>query len=72
LTGADNQNAFRKIIGTGSFVPERVLTNDDLSRNLGENINDFVSTVIGIDERHVCALNRKHGGLGDGSKSSCA
>jgi PAS domain S-box-containing protein len=57
LTGADNQNAFRKIIGTGSFVPERVLTNDDLSRNLGENINDFVSTVIGIDERHVCALN---------------
>ncbi len=48
---------FAKIIGTGSFVPERVLTNDDLSRNLGENINDFVSTVIGIDERHVCALN---------------
>jgi len=48
---------FAKIIGTGSFVPERVLTNDDLSRNLGENINDFVSTIIGIDERHVCALN---------------
>lgn len=48
---------FAKIIGTGSFVPERVLTNGDLSRNLGENINDFVSSVIGINERHICAEN---------------
>lgn len=29
---------YAKIIGTGSYVPERVLTNDDLSRMLGENI----------------------------------
>jgi 3-oxoacyl-[acyl-carrier-protein] synthase-3 len=34
-----------------------VLTNDDLSRMLGENINDFVSQIIGIDERHICAEN---------------
>ena len=44
-----------RIIGTGSYVPEKVLTNDDLSRMLGEDINEFVSKVIGIDERHVCA-----------------
>jgi len=44
-----------KIVGTGSFVPEKVLTNDDLGRMLGEDINEFVSQVIGIRERHVCA-----------------
>ena len=43
------------IIGTGSYVPEKILTNEDLSRNLGEDINEFVSNVIGIAERHVCA-----------------
>jgi 3-oxoacyl-[acyl-carrier-protein] synthase-3 len=46
---------FARIKGTGSFVPEKVLTNDDLSRMLGEDINEFVSQVIGIRERHVCS-----------------
>lgn len=45
------------IIGTGSYIPEKILTNDDLSRNLGEDINEFVTNVIGITERHVCADN---------------
>lgn len=46
---------YARIIGTGSYVPGKILTNDDLSRMLGENINEFVSQVIGINERHVCA-----------------
>jgi 3-oxoacyl-[acyl-carrier-protein] synthase III len=46
-----------RIIGTGSYVPEKVLTNNDLSRMLGEDINEFVSQVIGIRERHICADN---------------
>lgn len=46
---------FARIKGTGSFVPERILTNDDLSRMLGEDINEFVSQVIGIRERHICS-----------------
>jgi 3-oxoacyl-[acyl-carrier-protein] synthase-3 len=46
---------YAKIIGTGSYVPERIITNDELSRLLGEDINEFVSQVIGIQERHVCA-----------------
>ena len=46
---------FARIKGTGSFVPEKILTNDDLSRMLGEDINEFVSQVIGIRERHVCS-----------------
>jgi 3-oxoacyl-[acyl-carrier-protein] synthase-3 len=46
---------YAKIIGTGSYVPETVITNADLSCALGEDINEFVSQVIGINERHVCA-----------------
>lgn len=46
-----------KITGTGSFVPERMLTNEDLSRMLGEDINDFVSNVVGINQRHICSEN---------------
>jgi len=45
---------FARIIGTGSYVPEKVLTNQDLSRILGEEIDEFVSQVIGIKERHIC------------------
>jgi 3-oxoacyl-[acyl-carrier-protein] synthase-3 len=48
---------YAKITGTGSYVPERVLTNDDLSRMLGENINEFVSQIVGINERHICAAD---------------
>lgn len=48
---------YARITGTGSFVPEKVLTNEDLSRMLGEDINDFVSQVVGIRERHICAEN---------------
>lgn len=42
------------ITGTGAHVPERVVTNEDLSRRLGEDIDPFVSGVLGIRERHVC------------------
>ncbi len=48
---------YAKITGTGSFVPAKVLTNADLSRMLGEDINEFVSQVVGIRERHICAEN---------------
>jgi 3-oxoacyl-[acyl-carrier-protein] synthase-3 len=44
-----------KIIGTGVYVPERVITNDDLSRMLGEDITDFVTQNLGIYERHIAA-----------------
>jgi len=44
-----------KIIGTGVSVPDKVLTNDDLSRMLGEDISEFVSQNLGILERHILA-----------------
>ena len=46
---------FADIVSTGIYVPEKVVTNDDLSRILGEDINEFVTSVLGIHERHVCA-----------------
>lgn len=48
---------YARITGTGSYVPEKVLTNDDLSRMVGEDVNEFVSQVLGIKERHVCATD---------------
>ncbi len=44
-----------KIIGTGVSVPEKVVTNDDLSRILGEDITEFVTKNLGIYERRVLA-----------------
>ncbi|HEX8736587.1 MAG TPA: ketoacyl-ACP synthase III [Pyrinomonadaceae bacterium] len=44
-----------KIIGTGVHLPEKIITNDDLSRMLGEDINEFVSQNLGILQRHVLA-----------------
>ena len=49
--------SFANIISTGVYVPEKIVTNDDLSRILGEDINEFVTQVLGIHERHVCADN---------------
>jgi len=48
---------YAQIIGTGSFVPERIITNEELSQMLDEDINEFVSQIVGINERHVCAEN---------------
>ena len=48
---------FANIVSTGVYVPEKIVTNDDLSRILGEDINEFVTQVLGIQERHVCAPN---------------
>lgn len=44
-----------KIIGTGISVPEKILTNDDLSEMLGEDVNEFVENILGIKERRVLA-----------------
>ncbi len=44
-----------KIIGTGIYVPERTLTNAHLSEMLGQDIDEFVTNVVGIRERHIAA-----------------
>ena len=42
------------IIGTGSAVPARVLTNAELSAMVGEDVDAFVSGTLGIRERRWC------------------
>ena len=49
--------SFANIVSTGVYVPENIVTNDDLSRILGEDVDEFVTRVLGIRERHVCAEN---------------
>src|SRR5437762_13115441 len=42
------------IIGTGSYTPEKILTNEDLSRIVDTN-DEWITTRTGIKERRVAA-----------------
>lgn len=42
-----------KIIGTGSYIPERIVTNDDLSEFV-ETSDEWISQRVGVRERRVC------------------
>jgi 3-oxoacyl-[acyl-carrier-protein] synthase III len=42
------------IIGTGSYVPEKILTNDDLARMV-ETSDEWITTRTGIKERRIAA-----------------
>ncbi|MBN1178205.1 MAG: ketoacyl-ACP synthase III [Anaerolineae bacterium] len=44
-----------QILSTGRYIPERVITNDDLNELLGENVGDWLAANVGIHERHVMA-----------------
>jgi len=43
-----------RIIGTGSYLPERILTNFDLEQMVDTN-NEWISARTGINERHIAA-----------------
>lgn len=42
-----------KILGTGSFVPQNIVTNDDLSKFL-DTSDEWISERTGIRRRHIC------------------
>jgi len=46
---------YAQILSTGRYIPERVITNDDLNEMLGENVGDWLVENVGIRERHVMA-----------------
>ncbi len=46
---------YAHIAATGRYIPERVITNDDLNALLGENVGDWLVKNVGIRERHVMA-----------------
>jgi 3-oxoacyl-[acyl-carrier-protein] synthase-3 len=47
---------YSKIIGTGSYLPEKVLTNFDLEK-LVDTSHDWIVSRSGIHERHIAADN---------------
>ena len=43
-----------RIAGTGSYVPDRILTNADLEKMV-ETSDEWIRTRTGIEERHIAA-----------------
>ena len=48
-------NRYAQILSTGSYVPERVITNAEMDRILGEPVSDWLVKNVGIRERRVMA-----------------
>jgi 3-oxoacyl-[acyl-carrier-protein] synthase-3 len=44
-----------QIISTGRYIPEKLVTNQDLSKTLGEDVDAWLIQNVGIRERHVMA-----------------
>ena len=42
-----------RILGTGSFVPEKIVTNDDISQMV-ETSDEWITQRVGVRQRHVC------------------
>jgi len=55
VSGGETERHHATITGTGIYVPERVLTNAELTEMLGEDIDHFVSNTLGIRERRIAA-----------------
>ncbi|QOW18948.1 MULTISPECIES: beta-ketoacyl-ACP synthase III [Lysobacteraceae] len=48
------ERIYSRIAGTGSYLPERVLTNDDLSR-IVDTSDEWIASRTGIRQRHIAA-----------------
>ncbi|MFQ5864631.1 MAG: 3-oxoacyl-ACP synthase III family protein [bacterium] len=48
-------NRFAHIAGTGSFAPEKVLDNAYFNELLGQNVDEWLTTNLGIKQRHICS-----------------
>ena len=42
-----------QILGTGSFLPEKVITNEELSKMV-DTSDEWITKRVGVKERHVC------------------
>jgi 3-oxoacyl-[acyl-carrier-protein] synthase III len=57
------QQVFSRIAGTGSYLPEKVLTNEDLAKFV-DTSDEWIASRTGIRERHVAAEGETTGDLG--------
>jgi 3-oxoacyl-[acyl-carrier-protein] synthase-3 len=46
---------YAQILASGRYIPEKIVTNNDLNQMLGENVGDWLLANVGIYERHVMA-----------------
>ncbi|MFT4198503.1 MAG: beta-ketoacyl-ACP synthase III [Pseudoxanthomonas sp.] len=58
-----NGRTFARIAGTGAYLPEKVLTNDDLARMV-DTSDEWIRSRTGIGERHIAAPGQTSGDLG--------
>ena len=57
-----NQRIYSRIAGTGSYLPEKMLTNDDLAKFV-DTSDEWIVSRTGIRERHVAAEGETTGDL---------
>lgn len=57
-----SSSPFARIIGTGSYLPERVLTNEELARSV-DTSDEWIRDRTGIRQRHVAAEGQTTGDL---------
>ncbi|UYK75965.1 ketoacyl-ACP synthase III [Xanthomonas sacchari] len=58
-----SKRIYSRIAGTGSYLPEKVLTNDDLS-HMVDTSDEWIRSRTGIRERHIAAPAQTAGDLG--------
>ena len=56
------QQVFARIAGTGSYLPEKCLTNNDLAKFI-DTSDEWIAARTGIRERHVAAEGETTGDL---------
>ena len=52
-------NQFSKIISTGSYLPEKTLTNHDLEK-LVDTSHEWIFERTGINQRHIANKKESH------------
>ncbi|SUO97944.1 beta-ketoacyl-ACP synthase III [Suttonella ornithocola] len=55
---------YSKILGTGSYLPERIISNDELSQSL-DTSDEWIRTRTGIEQRHIAAPNESSTDMGE-------
>ncbi|HSX65685.1 MAG TPA: beta-ketoacyl-ACP synthase 3, partial [Pseudoxanthomonas sp.] len=58
-----NGRIYARIAGTGSYLPDKVLTNDDLAKQV-DTSDEWIRSRTGIRERHIAAEGETAGDLG--------
>ena len=66
LSPGDSTLIYARIAGTGSFLPERVLTNADLEKFV-DTTDEWIASRTGIRERHIAAEGQTTCDLAEGA-----